>query len=99
MDKLLRARADAIVSASITAVKPDDAVRRALADKEFHGRVLLVSAGKAGWQMAKAAYDCLGDRIEGGVVVTKYDHVMEPIANFACCELGFAVALTVVTMK
>ena len=91
MDKLLRARADAIVSASITAVKPDDAVRRALAGQEFPGRVLLVSAGKAGWQMAKAAYDCLGDRIEGGVVVTKYDHVMDPIANFTCCEAGHPV--------
>ena len=91
MDKLLRARADAIVSASITAVKPDDAVRRALAGQEFPGRVLLVSAGKAGWQMAKAAYDCLGDRIEGGVVVTKYDHVMGPIANFTCCEAGHPV--------
>ena len=91
MDKLLRARADAIVSASIKAVQPDDAVSRALAGQNFPGRILLVSAGKAAWQMAKAAYDCLGDRIEGGVVVTKYDHVMGPIANFTCCEAGHPV--------
>ena len=91
MDNLLRARADAIVAAAIKAVQPDDAVSRALAGQHFPGRVLLVSAGKAAWQMAKAAYSCLGDRIEGGVVVTKYDHVMGPIANFTCCEAGHPV--------
>ena len=91
MDKLLRAHADAIVAASIKAVQPDEAVSRALAGQEFPGRVLLVAAGKAAWQMAKAAYNCLGDRIEGGVVVTKYDHVMGPIANFTCCEAGHPV--------
>ena len=91
MDKNLRAHADAIVAASIKAVLPDEAVSRALAGKEFPGRVLLVSAGKAAWQMAKAAYDCLGDRIEGGVVVTKYDHVKGPIGNFTCCEAGHPV--------
>lgn len=79
-------RADSIVSAAIKAVQPDDAVRRALAGKSFSGRILLVAAGKAAWQMAKAAHDCLGHRIEGGVVVTKYDHVMGPIGNFTCCE-------------
>ena len=91
MDKLLRARADTIVAASIKAVQPDDAVSRALAGQNFSGRILLVAAGKAAWQMAKAAYDCLSDRIEGGVVVTKYDHVMGPIANFTCCEAGHPV--------
>ena len=91
MDKSLRAHADAIVAASIKAVLPDEAVGRALAGKEFPGRVLLVSAGKAAWQMAKAAYDCLGERIDGGVVVTKYDHVKGPIGNFTCCEAGHPV--------
>jgi len=91
MDKLLRAHADKIINASIRAVQPDAAVQRALAGKEFPGRVLLVAAGKAAWQMAKAAYDCLGSRIENGVVVTKYDHVMGPIANFRCCEAGHPV--------
>ena len=41
--------------------------------------------------MAKAAYDFWGDRIEAGVVVTKYDHVMGPIGNFQCCEAGHPV--------
>jgi len=91
MDQLLRSHADAIIKASITAVLPDEAVKRALEGQEFPGRVLLVSAGKAAWQMAKAAYDFLGDRSENGVVVTKYDHVMGPIGNFKCCEAGHPV--------
>ena len=91
MNKLLRAHADAIVASAINAVKPDEAVARALSGKEFPGRVLLVAAGKAGWQMAKAAHDCLGDRIDAGVVVTKYEHVMGPIANFDCREAGHPV--------
>ena len=91
MDKQLRTHADAVVSGAIRAVQPDEAVARALSGKEFPGRVLLVAAGKAAWQMAKAAYDCLGDRIEKGVVVTKYHHVKGPIANFSCYEAGHPV--------
>lgn len=71
MDTTLRSHADVIVKASIAAVQPDAAVQRALSNQIFPGRVLLVAAGKAAWQMAKAAYDCLGARIEKGVVVTK----------------------------
>ena len=60
MNQLLRAHADAIVTASINAVKPDEAVSRALAGQSFTGRAGLVAAGKAAWQMAHAAYSCLG---------------------------------------
>ena len=91
MNQILRAHADRIVKEAIAAVQPDSAVQRALAGREFPGRVLLVAAGKAAWQMAKAASDFLGSRIETGVVVTKYDHVMGPIANFACYEAGHPV--------
>ena len=91
MNQKLRADADRIVAASIKAVQPDEAVARALAGQEFPGRVVLISAGKAAWQMAKAAYVCLGNRIDSGVVVTKYHHIMGPIANFTCCEAGHPV--------
>ena len=91
VNKLLRAHADEIIASSINAVKPDEAVGRALQGKEFPGRVVLVAAGKAGWQMAKAAHDCLGERIDAGVVVTKYEHVMGPIANYDCYEAGHPV--------
>lgn len=91
MDQLLRAHADAIIQASIKAVLPDEAVKRALTGQDFPGRVVLVSAGKAAWQMAKAAYDFLGERIDSGVVVTKYDHVKGSIGNFDCREAGHPV--------
>ena len=91
VNKLLRAHADAIIESSINAVKPDEAVARALAGKAFPGRVVLVAAGKAAWRMAKAAHTCLGSRIDAGVVVTKYDHVMGPIANYDCYEAGHPV--------
>lgn len=87
----MRRDADAIVAAAIQAVQPDEAVVRALKGEKFSGKVVLVAAGKAAWQMAKAAYDCLGDRIENGVVVTKYGHVMGDISNFDCREAGHPV--------
>ena len=88
MDMQLRQQADQIIRSAISAVQPDAAVRRALLDKEFPGRVVLVAAGKAAWRMAKAAYESLGHRIEKGVVVTKYGHVMGPIGNLLCWEAG-----------
>lgn len=91
MDPKLRADADRIISASLKAVLPDKAVRRALED--FHpagGRTLLVSAGKAGWQMARAAVEALG-RVDGGVVVTKYGHVKGDIPGVRCYEAGHPV--------
>ncbi len=91
MNQALRNDADRIVKDAIAAVQPDAAVQKALAGRDFPGRVLLVAAGKAAWQMAKAASDCLGDRIEKGVVVTKYDHVMGPIPNCDCFEAGHPV--------
>ena len=75
MNNELHQKAMDIINDSIESVKPDEAVRRAL--KAFApkgGRVLLVAAGKAAWQMAHAAVEALG-RVDGGVVVTKYDHV------------------------
>ena len=72
MNPTLRKDADAIIASSLNAVLPDEAVRRALkAFASKGGRVLLVAAGKAAWQMAHAAVEALG-RVDGGVVVTKY---------------------------
>ena len=91
MNKLLRAHADAIIASSINAVKPDEAVSRALKGQEFSGRVVLVAAGKAAWQMAKAAHNCLGDRIDSGVVVTKYDHCKGELKPLELYEAGHPV--------
>ncbi len=66
-------------------------MRRALEDFEpGPGRTLLVAAGKAAWQMAKAAVDALGD-VDGGVVVTKYGHVKGEIPGVGCYEAGHPV--------
>ena len=91
MNLELRKQADRIIEGAIHAVLPDAAVIRALEGKEFPGRVVLVSAGKAAWQMAKAAVDFLGDRIDAGVVVTKYDHVKGEIPHCICVEAGHPV--------
>ena len=91
MEKLLRAHAQTIVQEAIRAVQSDDAVRRALVGQRFPGRVVLVAAGKAAWQMAKAASDCLQERIDSGIVITKYGHVPGPLAKFACWEAGHPV--------
>ena len=91
MNLTLRKDADAIIASSLNAVLPDEAVRRAL--KAFApkgGRVLLVAAGKAAWQMAHAAVEAL-DRVDGGVVVTKYEHVRGEILGVNCYEAGHPV--------
>jgi hydroxypyruvate reductase len=91
MDIQLRKDADHIISESIRAVLPDEAVRRTLKDyRPGAGKTLLVAAGKAAWQMARAAVDTLGG-VDGGVVVTKYDHVKGEIPGVACYEAGHPV--------
>ena len=91
MDQTLRTDAEAIVRDAIAAVLPDKAVRRALADfTPGPGRLLLVAAGKAAWQMARAALDAL-PRVDGGVVVTKYAHVKGALPGVTCFEAGHPV--------
>ena len=88
----LRENADQIVRDAIRAVLPDEAVRRALCGRDFGaGRLVLVSVGKAAWQMAAAASMQLGDRISAGVVVTKYGHSRGPLGNLKIFEAGHPV--------
>ena len=91
MNTSLRKDADRIISASLKAVLPDAAVERALRSfRPGTGRTLLIAAGKAAWQMAKAAVDVLG-AVDGGVVITKYDHVKGEIPGVECYEAGHPV--------
>jgi len=88
----LRKDADVIIKESIHRVLPDEAVAQALKQASFgSGKLVVVAAGKAAWQMAKAASDILKSRIDAGVVVTKYDHVKGPIENMTCYEAGHPV--------
>lgn len=94
MNKQLREDANRIIDGAIKAVCPDEAVRRALENIEFTGRVYIVSIGKAGWQMAKAAVDRLDEKnveYTAGVVVTKYDHVQGELKDIKCFEGGHPV--------
>ncbi|MCI5701035.1 MAG: DUF4147 domain-containing protein [Lachnospiraceae bacterium] len=88
----LREDADYIISESIRKVLPDEAVALALTGKTFaKGKLYVVAAGKAAWQMANAAAELMGNRIEAGVVVTKYDHVKGDIPKMTCFEAGHPV--------
>jgi len=91
MNQKLRSDAERIIRSAIEAVKPDAAVQRALENITFPGRVFLVAAGKAAWQMAAAAVEHLTVPLSGGVVVTKYDHVMGEIPGVVCYEAGHPV--------
>lgn len=89
MEKL-RKDADAIVEACIKAVLPDEAVRRALENFERPtGKLVLVATGKAAWQMANAAAKIMPP--DEGIVITKYDHVMDEIPAVKCYEAGHPV--------
>ncbi|MBR2260001.1 MAG: glycerate kinase [Blautia sp.] len=91
MNQNLRQDADDIIKASLQAVLPDEAVARALKDfQPKSGKTVLVSTGKAAWQMANAAVKVLG-HVDDGIVVTKYEHVMGEIPGVACYEAGHPV--------
>ena len=84
--------AKTIMDAALKAALPDSAVAQALQKlPACSGKVVLIAAGKAAWQMAAAAHRELGDRVNSGVVVTKYDHSMGPIPNIAIYEAGHPV--------
>ena len=88
----LRQDCEQIVRRSIAAVQPDEAVRRALEGRAFPtGRLVLVSVGKAAWSMAKTAWDCVGERVDSGIVITKHGHAQGPIGSLRIREAGHPV--------
>ncbi len=79
--------ASSIMNAALHAALPDTAVEQALHSlPAYSGRLILIAVGKAAWQMAAAAHKQLGDRISGGVVITKYDHARGPIGPLTIWE-------------
>ena len=88
----LRSDADGIIQETLAEILPDAAVEKALRGHAFGaGRVVLIAVGKAAWQMAHAAADVLGERIDTGLVITKYGHVMGEIPRIRCVEAGHPV--------
>lgn len=88
---LLRSDAETIIHMAISAVQPDQAVRKALQEKKFTGPVRVVAIGKAAWQMAQTAQEVLGSQICAGVVITKYAHSRGEIPGFSIFEAGHPV--------
>lgn len=88
----LRNDAQLIIDAAIKAALPDSAVKKALEGHEFlGGKLLLIAIGKAAWSMAKTACDILSDRIDDGVVITKYDHAKGNLPHVRIYEAGHPV--------
>ncbi len=89
----LREDANYIIKSALKAAQPDTAVKKALSQISFSdGNIILISVGKASWQMAKAAYDALGSKISRGVVITKYGHSKGSIGNLKIYEAGHPVS-------
>lgn len=88
----LREDAEKIIEESIRQVMPGEAVAAALKEAVFpEGKIFVAAVGKAAWQMAEAAAEILGDRIEAGIVVTKYGHAEGTIPKMKCFEGGHPV--------
>ena len=61
---IIQEEAMQIIETALHDAKPDEAVKRALADlPEVSGKIVLVSFGKAAWSMSAAAEHVLGDKI------------------------------------
>ncbi|NBJ91804.1 glycerate kinase [bacterium 1xD42-62] len=84
----MREDAYKIIKRTIADCMPDTAVQNALKDFKLSGRVYVAAIGKAAWVMAKAAADFLGNRLEKGVIVTKYEHTKEMLDRFEIIEAG-----------
>ena len=90
--KTLRQDAEQIYTEAIRKALPDVAVEQALRGQNFgDGQVILVSVGKAGWQMAQAACRVLGERVDRGIVITKYGHSQGAVPPLEIWEAGHPV--------
>ncbi|WP_044913940.1 glycerate kinase type-2 family protein [Butyrivibrio sp. WCE2006] len=91
MIERLHKDAEFIIKNSIKAVLPDAAVKKALSNfTHTNGKVVLIAAGKAAWQMAAAAVEVL-NHVDRGIVITKYGHIKGEISGIECYEAGHPV--------
>ena len=96
----LKKEARHIFEAGLRAVDPIEAVKRFLTLekdtlvlgeqkldlKDFEG-IWAIGAGKASAAMAQAVEEVLGDRISGGLIIVKYDH-LAPLRKIRLVEAG-----------
>ena len=85
----LREDAQSVISAALAAAQPKNALKKALAGlKLYNGRLIVIAIGKAAWNMAESAVQLLGNRIDLGLVITKYGHAHGPLPRFTIMEGG-----------
>ena len=91
--KDIRRDALRIVNDAIEGVLPEEAVKKALATKDFpdEEKIFVVAIGKAAWNMAVATKEFLGSKISEGIVITKYDHSKGAIPGMRIIEAGHPV--------
>ncbi|MCK4754481.1 MAG: DUF4147 domain-containing protein, partial [Calditrichia bacterium] len=91
MNQELKKAADQIIKAALNAVDPYQLVREQvirqgetliISEKEQielsdFDRVLLCGAGKGAAPIARAMEELLSDRLDGGNIIVKYDHLAE----------------------
>lgn len=70
----MRKDAELMIRKIIADVLPMKAVRKVLNEIELDKPVYVIAIGKAAWEMANETFRILGDRIQEGIVVTKYNH-------------------------
>jgi hydroxypyruvate reductase len=100
MQKDLKKEARQIFEAGLRAVDPNEAVKRFLTlegntlllgeqelDLEDFEGIWAIGAGKASAAMAQAVEEVLGDRVSGGLVIVKYDH-LAPLKKIRLVEAG-----------
>ena len=103
-DGQLRLDALTILQAAIRAADADMAVRNHLTCTDTclqigdlrlplssFDRLFLISVGKASVEMAHAIEAILGDRLSGGLVVTKYGHQTKPLRRLKVMETGHPI--------
>lgn len=85
--------AQRILTETLREALPGAAVGQALDQISFNpdGRLVVVAAGKAAWEMARAAVERIARPIAAGVVVTKYDHARGPLDCLEIFEAGHPV--------
>ncbi|MBM9578435.1 DUF4147 domain-containing protein [Leptospira sp. 201903070] len=76
---------------AIQASLPQEAVSKSLRSLSLSGNVILLSIGKAAYPMALAAVEICKDRIQKGLILTKYGHSGKPIPPLKIIEAGHPV--------
>lgn len=99
--EILKNHAREIYTRAIKENMPNEAVERAIKEQieknapnfvNKTGKLILISIGKASWEMAKTAHSLLKDKIDCGVVITKYGHIPKEMCKSNLekgCPLGY----------